>query len=170
MNDDRKNHQNPAHPQPEKQSGPARVLYDFQKRTTKEQEIFTQVTWCDSCFFDNLGMLDPIEFKIGDKTFLEGKCSRCGTVVRSEIIKDEIEGVQEDVIWPLHGVSTPGLTSLPTKNFDTWVFKGPSKYGYSPIRTTSGMSKKAQVIFWACLGILMVVLVMRIFHSLIYGP
>jgi hypothetical protein len=115
-------------------------------------------------------MFEPVEYKIGDKTYLEGKCARCGSVVRSEIIKNEIEGVQEDVIWPLHGVSMPGLTSLPRKDFDTWVFKGPSKYGYSPLRTSRKISKRAQMIFWACVAILVVILVMMFFQSLIYGP
>lgn len=127
--------------------GANRILCDFSARSEREQEIFTQTTWCDSCFYGNLGMLEPVEFILDGKRYLEGKCFRCGSVVISEIVKSDISGVEEDIIWPIHHNSWPARTYLPRKSFGTFVFGGNSKYSFSRLRTPRKISKTSRCVF-----------------------
>jgi hypothetical protein len=90
----------------------ARISRDFFSRPQKDQAIFTRITWCDSCFFDNLGMVDPVEFELKGKYFVEGKCNRCGGHVISEIIPKHFIGTEEDCIRPIHHPSRPALTRI----------------------------------------------------------
>lgn len=58
---------------------------DFLKRSPSERAWFTQNTWCDKCGKPDLNLVNPHEYKENETVFIEGKCSRCGTVVKTKI-------------------------------------------------------------------------------------
>ena len=137
-----------------------KIPTDFRARSEKEQEIFTQVTWCDSCLMGDLGMLEPSEYRVGNRVFLEGKCSRCGSTITSEILKQKINGVKEDVIWPIRDKSKPALTYLPRKKFTSILGNDPgSIYGSFSLRTPRKISRTDQIVFWALLLVCLAILV-----------
>jgi len=155
--------------QPKRVKDVKRILCDFLSRPERERDIFTQTTWCDSCSFGNLGMFEPVEYMLGEKKYVEGKCTRCGSIVVSEIVKSEVDGVEEDIIWPIHHASKTALTYLPRKSYGTFVFGGPSKFSYSPLRTPRKISKAAQIIFWIICAILVLIGIIIFLNNLKYG-
>jgi formylmethanofuran dehydrogenase subunit E len=65
----------------------ARITRDFFSRSADEQQDFLTQTWCNKCQEADLGMTDPVEYEEGEKVLIEGKCSRCGEVVTTELIE-----------------------------------------------------------------------------------
>ena len=169
MKNSKKKLQKSNHLQSNRSDGKVRIACDFHARPAKEQDIFSKITWCDSCFKANLGMFHPIEYKIGNRTYLEGGCTRCGSVVRSEIIRKRFDDSEEDVIWPIQDRSKPPLTYLPRKSFSTFVIGSFSKYGYYPLRTSREISKAAQIVFWSFVAIFLIVVGVIMFNNIIYG-
>ncbi|RVU32826.1 hypothetical protein [Neptunomonas marina] len=67
-----------------------RIERDFTARDSEEQQAFLQQTWCDNCQAADLGMHTPIEYEIEGTIFVEGRCSRCGEPVYTELTDDDI--------------------------------------------------------------------------------
>ena len=63
-----------------------RHLRDFDLRSLADQRWFAQNTWCGTCQKADLGLVEPVEFEESGKIFVEGKCSRCQSIVISEIV------------------------------------------------------------------------------------
>ncbi|MFP8968501.1 hypothetical protein ACKC9G_18110 [Pokkaliibacter sp. CJK22405] len=63
----------------------AREQRDFLRRPADEQQDFLTQTWCDQCMEADLGMTDPQEYKEQGIVFIEGKCTKCGQAVITEI-------------------------------------------------------------------------------------
>ncbi len=64
---------------------------DFSLRDPEEQSDFLNTTWCNHCMEADLGMVDPVEYELEGRVFLEGKCRKCGSIVTTEIIEDDQE-------------------------------------------------------------------------------
>lgn len=47
-------------------------------------------TWCDRCAKADLGMSEPRTVKYGGDVFVEGRCNKCGTEVRTRIVVKEV--------------------------------------------------------------------------------
>lgn len=148
---------------------PVKVQCDFNVRPEKERDVFTQTTWCDSCCYNNLGMLEPSEFKLRDKTYLKGKCSRCGSIIISEIIDKNISGSDVDIIWPIRDRSKPALTYLPRKSYDSHFNWGGNKFGSSPLRTVTRASVTEKIVLWIVVLMVIVVIILSVLHQLKYG-
>ena len=48
-------------------------------------------TWCDTCEAADLGMTEPTEYEESGRTFIEGKCKGCGTIIRNELSEKEFQ-------------------------------------------------------------------------------
>lgn len=66
-----------------------RIDRDFHLRDDEEKKAFLEETWCDHCQEVNLGMIEPVEYEQNDIVFIEGKCSKCGNIILTEITEDE---------------------------------------------------------------------------------
>ena len=66
-----------------------RVELDFYLRTPEDQKAFLQYTWCQHCQEVDLGMTDPVEYELDGVIYIEGKCSKCGELVVTELQDDE---------------------------------------------------------------------------------
>ena len=64
---------------------------NFSARSGADQEWLLRNTWCDACRKADLGMIEPIEYEEDGVVFVEGKCSVCGTAVRSSITETEVD-------------------------------------------------------------------------------
>ncbi len=60
---------------------------DFFRRDENDRQLLIENTWCENCKEADLGLTEPIEYEQNSKLFVEGKCSKCGTRVVSEIIE-----------------------------------------------------------------------------------
>lgn len=146
-----------------------RIPRDFSTRSERERDIFTQNTWCDSCYMINLGMLEPIEYQLGNKIYLEGKCGRCGSKVISEIIHSKSSGTDEDIIWPIHDNSKPALTFLP-KKIQYSFMGGPQDVNCPPShKATIKLNPKARIFIWVLLLVCLVLFVTELLKGFIYG-
>lgn len=146
-----------------------RIPCDFLDRPEDERRAFICVTWCDSCSIGSLGMLEPIEYKLGDKTYLEGKCARCGSTIISEIIPKEESGGDVDIISPIQDPSKPALTYLP-RNFSPSPFKrGYTDWVYPNLQGTGQLGLPLKIAFWiiALIGIFCIIL--NIAHTMTNG-
>lgn len=146
-----------------------RVPRDFTARTEEEQRAFTSLTWCDSCSFNDLGMLEPSEYKLGNKNYLEGKCARCGSAIISEIIPKEEAGGDVDIIEPIQDPSKPALTYIP-RGFSPSPFKrGYIAYDYPYIKMGGEPSLPLKVILWAVGLVALFYFFYNLLRNLIYG-
>jgi len=68
-----------------------RIKRDFYARDKEEQAEFLKMTWCNTCMKEDLGMTDPQEYEIQGKIFIDGKCTKCGSVVTTEMAFDDDE-------------------------------------------------------------------------------
>lgn len=59
---------------------------DFYVRDHIEQKMLMEDTWCDTCNEADLGIIEPAEFELDGKVYIEGTCIKCGNRVVSEII------------------------------------------------------------------------------------
>ncbi|WP_370278802.1 hypothetical protein [Pontibacterium sp.] len=66
-----------------------RIERDFFARDAEEQKAFLEQTWCDNCMEANLGMGEPVEYELNDTVFIEGKCSKCGEVIVTELTDED---------------------------------------------------------------------------------
>ena len=66
-------------------------IRNFDSRPATEQAGILKDTWCDQCNLADLGMTEPIEFEENGLVFVEGKCSKCGGIVCTQIIVRELE-------------------------------------------------------------------------------
>jgi hypothetical protein len=66
-----------------------RLKRDFSSNPPGDQKFFLDNTWCDSCGAADLGMKDPHEYEEGGHIFVEGRCVKCGSVVRSKVTTKE---------------------------------------------------------------------------------
>ena len=69
-----------------------RIERDFQARPPAEQQWMLENTWCDTCGEADLGMHDVREFVEDGVVFVEGSCSKCGALVRSEVVERRSDG------------------------------------------------------------------------------
>jgi endogenous inhibitor of DNA gyrase (YacG/DUF329 family) len=67
---------------------------DFYQRSQEDQASFLEQTWCNKCQKVDLGMTSPEEYEIDGKVSIDGKCSKCGDTVTTEIF-DEDEDWEE---------------------------------------------------------------------------
>ena len=65
---------------------PGRVARRFESRSISEQGWLVDNTWCESCGMYDLGMLDPEEYELDGRIFIEGRCRVCGRELKSEIV------------------------------------------------------------------------------------
>jgi hypothetical protein len=63
-----------------------RVLLSFGKLNPLEQEWFLTETWCDHCREADLGILDPVYYRLGKMEFIEGKCKVCNQIQQTQIL------------------------------------------------------------------------------------
>ena len=61
----------------------------FEARPSDEQQWMIENTWCDTCQEADLGIVEPMEFELDDKVFIEGCCKKCGAIVTSEVVEKE---------------------------------------------------------------------------------
>ncbi len=66
-----------------------RTMRDFTKRSAEDQQAFVELTWCDKCQKENLGLHEPCEYKLAGVVYIEGKCNQCKEVVVTELTDDE---------------------------------------------------------------------------------
>ncbi|BCE02058.1 hypothetical protein [Marinicellulosiphila megalodicopiae] len=66
-----------------------RIKRDFSLRNQEEKTEFLQMTWCNTCMKEDLGMEDPQEYEIEGKIFIDGKCVKCHSVVTTELAFDD---------------------------------------------------------------------------------
>jgi hypothetical protein len=118
-----------------------------------------QITWCDSCFKSNLGMLNPIEYEEDGKLYLEGVCSRCGSQVVSEIIDKDSGGRDCDIVWPIRHPERPPLTRIPERPAVTGPWRFSSREGYYPLRSPNKSSKRSAIVLCIMLTILILTIV-----------
>lgn len=64
----------------------SRVPRDFSLRPKSEQDWFLRETWCENCSLADLGIDEVCEYKENGEVFIEGKCCKCRSIVRSKII------------------------------------------------------------------------------------
>lgn len=64
-----------------------RFVRNFRARSADEQNALSKESWCDSCGKADLGIDSPVEFEEDGRVYVEGKCSRCGTHVVTEILE-----------------------------------------------------------------------------------
>ncbi len=64
----------------------SRVARRFESRSISEQGWLLDNTWCEFCGIYDLGMLDPEEYELDGRIFIEGRCRVCGRDLRSEIV------------------------------------------------------------------------------------
>ncbi|SBT18252.1 hypothetical protein MGA5115_02373 [Marinomonas gallaica] len=67
------------------------VLKDFFARPAEEQQDFLQQTWCNQCMEMDLGMKNPQEYEVGERTWIEGDCVKCGAKIITEIVVEDDE-------------------------------------------------------------------------------
>ena len=65
-----------------------RIQRDFAARSPAEQEWLLQNTWCDGCDEADLGMSAPREYEEDGSVYVQGRCLKCGQVVRSEVFEE----------------------------------------------------------------------------------
>jgi hypothetical protein len=68
-----------------------RIEKDFFRRDQEDQQAFLQYTWCQKCMEVDLGMVEPCEYELGETTFIEGKCKKCGETVVTELQDEDDE-------------------------------------------------------------------------------
>lgn len=68
----------------------SRTERDFYARSEEEQQAFLAETWCNACMEADLGMVEPVEYEEQGRLYVEGKCSRCGAAVVTELIDEEL--------------------------------------------------------------------------------
>ena len=66
-----------------------RIERDFNARDEEEKKAFLEQTWCNQCQEVNLGMVEPVEYEQNDTVFIEGKCTKCGGIILTELTDDE---------------------------------------------------------------------------------
>lgn len=143
-----------------------RVLRDFMARTEEEQRAFTCVTWCDSCNFSDLGMIEPYEYKLGDKIYLEGKCTRCGSAVISEIIPKAEAGGDVDIIYPIQDASKPAHTYLP-RGFSPSPFnRGYTDYDYPNRQSGGPVALPVKMALWLIALAMIIFMIYNITHAM----
>ena len=64
----------------------SRVARRFESRSISEQGWLLDNTWCEFCGMYDLGMLDPEEYELDGRVFIEGRCRVCGRDLKSEIV------------------------------------------------------------------------------------
>ena len=69
-----------------------RIERDFFARDEEDQQAFLSQTWCNQCMEANLGMVEPVEYELDGVVYVEGKCSKCGDVMVTEIADDSTDG------------------------------------------------------------------------------
>jgi len=70
-----------------------RISRDFLARDPEEQADFLHNTWCNQCRQVDLGMVNPVEYELLGRIFIEGQCSACGEPSITELVEaDEDEG------------------------------------------------------------------------------
>ncbi len=62
-----------------------RTPRNFDARPLWEREWLTENTWCGTCQRADLGLTNPVEYAVGGRTFVAGKCRECGGDVESEV-------------------------------------------------------------------------------------
>lgn len=66
-----------------------RTERDFRERPEAERNWMLANTWCETCEEADLGMTAPREYEENNRIYVEGRCRKCGRVVRSEIVHKE---------------------------------------------------------------------------------
>jgi hypothetical protein len=66
-----------------------RIERDFTQRSADDQQAFIELTWCDQCQKENLGLFDPCEYEHAGVVYIEGKCNQCKTLVVTELTDEE---------------------------------------------------------------------------------
>lgn len=65
---------------------------DFYARTEEDQNDFLSQTWCNNCMAADLGMKEPQEYELDGVVYIEGKCTKCGEPVVTEIADESTDG------------------------------------------------------------------------------
>jgi hypothetical protein len=60
-----------------------RVERDFNQRTPQERRWLLENSWCDNCQEADLGMKDPKEYQEDGVLYVEGRCVKCESIIRS---------------------------------------------------------------------------------------
>lgn len=68
-----------------------RVQRDFAARDLVERQSLLANTWCGVCEQADLGMTDPVDFRDGEESGLEGRCAVCGAPVETLITEIDSE-------------------------------------------------------------------------------
>ncbi len=68
-----------------------REILSFNKLNPLEQEWFLTETWCTHCNEADLGIVDPVYFRQGEKEFIEGRCNVCDTIQTTEIVVRQLQ-------------------------------------------------------------------------------
>jgi len=66
-----------------------RIKRDFYARDEDEQREFLKMTWCNTCMKEDLGMVEPEEYEIEGRIFIDGKCVKCNSTVTTELAFDD---------------------------------------------------------------------------------
>ena len=66
-----------------------RTERDFSAREPFLQKWMIDNTWCDVCQKADLGLINPIEYELDGKVFVEGSCRACGGRVISEVSEED---------------------------------------------------------------------------------
>lgn len=66
---------------------------NFFERPESEQQEFLKHTWCNQCMEADLGMSDPVEYQLGNRIFIEGRCTKCGQPVVTELVEEDSDEV-----------------------------------------------------------------------------
>ena len=75
-------------------TGEGRVKHpgNFHERPLVEQEFILRDSWCARCNKGDLGMVSPREYEEEGRTFVEGRCAKCGFPIRTEVSTFESPG------------------------------------------------------------------------------
>lgn len=66
-----------------------RTERDFYQRDAEEQQAFLDNTWCNQCREMDLGMVEPREYELKGRTYIEGRCRICDAPVTTELADDD---------------------------------------------------------------------------------
>jgi hypothetical protein len=73
-----------------------RISRDFLARDSEEQADFLHNTWCNLCQQIDLGMVNPIEYELLGRVFIEGQCAACGEPSITELVEADEDEEGED--------------------------------------------------------------------------
>lgn len=65
------------------------IARDFFARDLEEQLDLLKNTWCNQCQQIDLGMVNPVEYELLERIYIDGECAKCGEKTTTEVVYDD---------------------------------------------------------------------------------